>query len=139
MIEGLYGAVVFGKAEGRIMTFHEVERKYAGRYTSHMVHLSKPLLEWAGNDLLEIRMPVHLNSSWCGDPNRLLAQWHLFHENGMFAPLIIGGKPMGPGMSLFVITEIQETHKAWLPGGTLISVQIELTFKEYRPFTEGII
>ena len=137
-LEGIYGAITFGKARGRIMTFHEVERKYSGRFGTHMVHLRKPLLEWAGNDLVEIDMKVNLNSQWCGDPNPLLAQWHFFHENALAAPLVIGTKPMGPGLSLFVITEMQETHKHWLKGGKLMAVELAITFKEYIPFTEGL-
>jgi hypothetical protein len=80
-----------------------------------------------------------LNASWCGDPNPLLAQWHFLHENAMAAPLIVGGKPMGPGLSLFVITEIHEKHKTWLKGGRLIAVELDVTFKEYIPFAEGLL
>lgn len=137
-MEGLYGAIVFGRLQGRIMTFESVERKYSGRFGQHMVHLRKPLLEWAGNDLVEINMKVNLDASWCGNPLPLLAQWHFFHENALMAPLIIGGKPMGPGLSLFVITELQEQHKHWLKGGQLIAVELSVTFKEYIPFTEGL-
>jgi phage protein U len=136
--EGIYGAIQFGRARGRIHTFEEIERKYTGRFTSHMVHLRKPLLEWAGNDLVEITMKVHLNSSWCGDPLPLLARWHFFHENALAAPLVIGTKPMGPGLSLFVITELSETHKHWLKKGRLIAVEMSITFKEYIPFSEGL-
>jgi phage protein U len=138
-VEGIYGAIAFGRARGRIMTFHEIERKYTGRFTSHMVHLRKPLLEWAGNDLVEINVKVNLNAAWCGDPNPLLAEWHFFHENAFAAPLIIGSKPMGPGLSLFVITEMQETHKHWLKRGRLIAVELSITFKEYIPFSEGLL
>jgi hypothetical protein len=138
-LEGLFGVIAFGKARGRIQTFHEIERKYTGRFASHMVHLRKPLLEWAGNDLLEIGMKVNLNSSWCGDPNLLMMEWHFLHENAIAAPLIVGGKPMGPGLSLFVITDIHENHKHWLKGGRLIAVELDVNFKEYIPFSEGLL
>jgi len=136
-MEGLFGAVIFGRAQGRIMTFYEIDRRYKGRFGAHMVHLKKPLLEWAGNDLLEIEMSISLNSVWCGDPNILLAQWHFFHENALAAPLIVGGKPMGPGLSLFVIDQLSEHHKHWLKGGKLLSVELRASFKEYIPFAEG--
>jgi Phage P2 GpU len=138
-VEGVFGAVIFGRTQGRIHTFSEVERSYTGRFSSHMVHLRKPLLEWAGNDLLKIQMKVNLDASWCGDPLPILAQWHLFHENALAAPLVIGGKPMGPGLSLFVITELQENHKHWLPGGRLIAVELGVTFIEYIAFSEGLL
>jgi hypothetical protein len=139
MPEGIYGAIVFGRLGGRIQTFEEINRRYTGRYGSHMVHLSKPLLEWAGSDLLELDMRISLNASWCGDPTPLLAAWHLFHENALAAPLVVGGKPMGPGLSLFVITELNERHKNWLKGGQLIAVEIDVTFKEYIPFADSFL
>jgi hypothetical protein len=139
MVEGIYGAIIFGRLQGRIHTFNDLTRKYSGRYSSHMVHLRKPLLEWAGNDLLEIEMKIGLNAAWCGDPLPILAQWHLFHENALAAPLVVGGKPMGPGLSLFVITDLNEVHKHWLAGGKLIAVELSVTFKEYIPFTEGLL
>lgn len=139
MTEGIFGAIQFGRARGRIHTFEEVQRKYSGRFTAHMVHMRKPLLEWAGNDLVEINMKVNLDAAWCGNPLPILAEWHFFHENALAAPLIIGSKPMGPGLSLFVITEMQETHKHWLPGGTLIAVELSVTFKEYIAFSEGLL
>jgi hypothetical protein len=136
-MEGLFGAIIFGKANRRIHTFYEIERKYVGRYGVHMVHLRKPLLEWAGNDLLKIEMKINLNAAWCGDPNPILAEWHLFHENALAAPLIIGGKPMGPMLSLFVIDELTEHQKYWLKGGQLIGVELTVSFTEYIPFAEG--
>jgi hypothetical protein len=139
MTEGIFGAIIFGRARGRIHTFEEINRTYKGRFGSHMVHLRKPLLEWAGNDLLEIEINVHLNASWCGDPLPILAEWHFFHENALAAPLIIGGKPMGPGLSMFVIDQMSEHHKHWLPGGRLIAVELQISFKEYIPFTEGLL
>ena len=136
MTEGNFASITFGRTRGRINTFQEIQRKYTGRYGSHMVHLRKPLLEWAGNDLVELEMNFHLNASWCGDPNSILAEWHFYHENAMAAPLIIGSKPMGPGLSLFVITDLSEQHKHWLPGGKLIAVELHASFKEYIPFAE---
>jgi hypothetical protein len=138
MIEGSYGSIVFGKSGGRIATFYEIKRHYEGRYGTHMVHLSKPLLEWAGNDLLSIEFGFNLNASWCGDPNEILAQWHFYHENAIAAPLIVGGKPMGPGLSLFIVEHIEELQGYWLPGGRLTGVQLHVSFKEYIPFAEGI-
>lgn len=135
-VEAIYGSIIFGRAMGRIHTFEEITRKYTGRYGSHMVHLRKPLLEWAGNDLVEIGMTVHLNAAWCGDPNPLLAQWHAYHEGALAAPLVVGGKPMGPGLSLFVITDLNEIHKHWLHRGRLIAVELSASFKEYIPFAE---
>ena len=79
-VEGIFGSVVFGRALGRIHTFYEVDRKYSGRYGEHQVHLRKPLLEYAGPALVEIEMSLTLDAAWCGDPNRILMEWHAYHE-----------------------------------------------------------
>ena len=141
MLEGAYGTIIFGRVLGRIQTFSQITRKYSGRYGTHLVHLQKPLLEWAGSDILQIEMTISLNAAWCGDPNLLLAEWHFYHENAMAAPLIVGGKPMGPGLSLFVVTDLDETHKFWLGSGQLLGAEITVTFKEYIPFadTTGVL
>jgi hypothetical protein len=136
MVEGIYGPIIFGKALGRIETFNAIKRDYKGRYGAHMVHLRKPLLEWAGPDLVKIDMRISLNAAWCGDPNMALMQWHALCENGMAAPLIVGGRPMGPGLSLFVATEVSEQHKHWLSGGRLIAVEVDVHFEEYIPFAD---
>lgn len=141
MIEGAYGTIIFGRVLGRIQTFDDVSRRYTGRFGTHNVHLQKPLLEWAGSDLLQVEMKISLNAAWCGDPNILLAEWHFYHENALAAPLVIGGKPMGPGLSLFVVTDLNEAHKFWLASGQLISCDLSVTFKEYQAFadTTGIL
>ena len=138
-VEGIYGAVIFGRAVGRIHTFHEIERKYQGRFSAHMVHLRKPLLEWAGNDLLKIEMKINIDASWAGDPLPILAAWHDLHESALSAPLVIGGKPMGPGLSLFVITALHELHKHWLVGGRLLAVELSVSFEEYIPFADSLM
>lgn len=139
MTEGLFGAIIFGRTHGRIQTFYEINRTYSGRYGAHMVHMRKPLLEWAGSDLIKIDMRLCLNAAWCGDPTPILAEWHAFHENALAAPLIVGDKPMGPGLSMFVLTELGENHKHWLPGGKLIAVELSAQFQEYIPFSEGVL
>jgi hypothetical protein len=101
-----------------------------------MVHLKKPLLEWAGNDLVEIEMRIGLNASWCGNPLPLLAMWHELHESATAAPLLVGGTPMGPKLSLFVITSLDEHHKHWLSGGRLLAVELTVAFQEYVPVAD---
>ena len=117
-----------------MMTFYSISKKQSGRYGKHEVHLQKQPLEWGGNDLIEIQMKITLNAAWCKDPHVHLAKFHLMQETAMAAPLIVGGKPMGPGMSLFVITALSEEHTHWLRNGTLIRATLDVNFTEYLPF-----
>ena len=43
---------------------------------------------------------------------------------------------MGPGLSLFVITDLAEAHRHWLHRGRLLHVELHASFKEYIPFAE---
>lgn len=138
-VEGIFGSIIYGRSGRRFHTFYEIDRKYAGRFGEHEVHLRKPLLEYAGPALVEIDMSLNLDASWSGDPLPILAEWHVYQEGALAAPLIVGGKPMGPGLSLFVITELSEHHKHWLPRGRLIAVELRATFKEYIAFSESSI
>jgi hypothetical protein len=133
-LEGLFGPIFFGRGLGAIRTFYEIKRAYKGRFAKHMIHMNKPLTEWAGNDLVEISLRMSLNSVWCGDPNRILAEFHAMHMSAMAAPLIVGFRPMGPPPCLFIIKSLSESHKHWLPGGRLIAVELDVDFEEYMPF-----
>jgi hypothetical protein len=137
MTEGIFGSIIFGRVNGQIRTFYQIIRKTNGRFGTHMVHLKTPLLEWAGNDLIEIDMEINLNAAWCGDPLPILAEFHYFQEGALAAPLIVGGKPMGSGLSMFVIANMQEKHKTWLRGGRLIGVELTIEFREYQPFVDS--
>lgn len=136
--EGIFGSVLFGKVLGGFRTFHQITKKSAGRFHDHEIHLQKPLSEWSGDGLVEIGMSITLNAAWSGDPHRMLAELHLYQENALAAPLIIGGRPMAPGLSLFVLRSVSETHMYWLKGGILIHADIDLEFKEYIAFAEGL-
>lgn len=137
-VEGIYGSVLFGKVLGGFRTFHQITRKYAGRYVDHEIHLSKPLTERCGDELVEIGMAISLNGAWSGDPHKMLSELHFYQEGGLAATLVVGGKPMGPGLSLFVLRSISETHLYWLKGGRLLHADLDLEFKEYQAFTGGL-
>ncbi|SRR5260221_1315746 len=132
-MEGLFGIITFGRAAG-VRTFYEISKHTSGRYGDHVIHLRKPRTEWAGNELTELGIKMVLNAAWSKDPHTHLALFHWYQENAFAAPLIIGGKPMAPGMSLFVLTDIEELHTHWLRRGVLLRCTLDLAFKEYMPF-----
>jgi Phage P2 GpU len=139
-VVGIFGAVRFGRVLGGFSTFHQITSHQAGRFHGHNIHLRKPLSEWTGNDLVEVELTLTLNAAWSGDPNRMLSLLHLYQasEPPFVAPLVLGGKPMAPPPSLFVLQSIDETHEHWLKGGQLIHAEVTLHFQEYIAFTEGL-
>lgn len=137
-IEGIFGSIMFGKVLGGFRTFHQISRKYGGRFVDHEIHLSKPLTEYCGSELVEISMAITLNGAWSGDPNKMLSELHFYQEAALAASLIVGGRPMGPGLSLFVLRSLSETHGHWLKGGKLIHCDLDLEFREYQAFTGGL-
>jgi GpU protein len=125
--------ITFGRAAG-MRTFYEITRKRGGRFGYHDIHLLKPRGERGGSKLIEIEMKMVLNGAWCRDPHTHLALFHHYEESAIAAPLIIGGKPMGPGMSLFVLEDMEEVHTHWLRRGMLLRATLDLQFREYMPF-----
>jgi phage protein U len=132
-----FGPVVLGHIGGIIRTYQELTRADTGRWTDHEVHLVKPRSEWCGEALIEISMKVNLNTGWCANVTSIISEFHAMKRNAIPAPLVCGGKPMGPMFSLFVLRSVQETHKFWLGDGTLIGAEIDLGFTEYIPYIEG--
>jgi hypothetical protein len=112
-----------------------ISRTSTATYGSHEIHLRKPRSEFSRLELIQIDMHIVLNAAWSGDPHRHLSAFHQMKDRATVAALIIGGKPMAPGASLFVLIGMKENHTHWLRQGELIRTELDLTFQEYIPFT----
>jgi phage protein U len=136
-IHGIFGIFIFGKIGGKWKSYYEVTRTHTGRYSEHAVHLQKERSEWCGNSLIKLDIKMVLNSAWCGDPRPIVSQLLFYKENALAVPLILGGKPQAPGLSLFTLREINETTTHWLHSGQPIRIELDLSFMEYAPFLQG--
>jgi hypothetical protein len=133
MAAGIFGTFFFGKTFGKWQTYYEVTRSEAGRYEDAPVWISKPVTEWGGPELITLGIKMCLNAVSCGDPRPIISQLHHYQRNALAAPLLLGGKPMGPLRSMFVLRELDETYTHWLHDGEPLRVELELSFTEYVP------
>jgi phage protein U len=133
MAHGMFGTFLFGRVYGHYQGYYETTRRHSGRWADHEIHLVRPRSEWCGNALIELGVRLTLNAAWSGDPVPIVSQLLAYKENALAAPLLLGGKPQGIGMSLFTLREISETVTHWLRQGRPIRIELELSFLEYMP------
>jgi phage protein U len=129
---GLYGSVMFMTGSYRTQTFYGMRRHYPSRYAEHEVHLQKPVTEYTGPGLVEIEFSMNLSTRWGLNPHLLLSQLQRYHGQAQAAALFVGGQFFGSGLSLFVITELDEQHKFFSRHGILIGAEVAVKLKEYQ-------
>lgn len=127
---GMYGPVFFQSGQP-VTTFDNMKKTVSARWGNHDIWLDKPLLEYSGPQLIEINFTMELITPWTADP---LGTVFLLEETMDLAlpyPLVIGMKPMGRGMSLFVMTSLSSEPKYFYRGGQWMGCSVEVQLKEY--------
>jgi phage protein U len=138
MPQASFGTFLFGKVHGHWQAFHSTRRSEEGRWNDHDVHLSKPKSEYHGPGLIQIDMEMVLLTSWSGDIRPIVSQLHAYQRNGLAAPLLLGGKPAGPRMSMFILRKFDEKYDRWLKDGVPIRAETKMSFVEYMPLLAGV-
>jgi Phage P2 GpU len=134
MITGLYGTVVFGVLGRGAHAYYDLHRHSKARFSDHDIHLQKPVSERTGPGLVELDFMMNLSTRWGPNPHVMLAQLKLYHDNGIAALLWLGAKPAGPGMSLFTLRELDESHKFFSRTGIVIGCEVQVKMVEHQPF-----
>jgi len=127
---GLYGPIFFHSGTP-VTTFDNMKKTVTARWGSHDVWMDKPLLEYSGPQLIEISFTMELITPFTADP---LGTVFLLEETMDLAipyPLVIGMKPMGRGMSLFVMTSLSSQPKYFYRSGSWLGCSVEVQLKEY--------
>jgi hypothetical protein len=106
---GLYGPVFFHSGSTGLTTFDAMKKTVTARWGVHEVWLDKPMLEYAGPELIEISFTMELIKPFTTDPLGMIILLEETMDLAIPYPLVIGLKPMGRGMSLFVLTSL--THE----------------------------
>jgi phage protein U len=128
---GLYGPIFFQSGSTNLSTFDGLKKTVTARWGSHEVWMDKPMLEYSGPQLIEVNFTMELIKPFTVDP---LATVILLEETMDLAvpyPLIIGMKPMGRGMSLFVLTSLSHQPKYFYRSGQWLGCSVEVQLKEY--------
>jgi hypothetical protein len=128
---GLYGTIFFHSGTTGLTTFDEMNKTVAARWGDHPVHLAKPLLEYSGPQLIEITFKMELIKPFTADPLGTIIILEEIMDLAIPLPLIIGMKPMGRGLSLFVLASLKHQMKYFYRGGGLLGASVEVELKEY--------
>jgi Phage P2 GpU len=128
---GLYGPIFFHSGSTGLTTFDEMRKTVSARWGDHPVHLQKPLLEYGGPQLIEISFRMELIKPFTMDPLGAIVILEEIMDLAIPLPLVIGLKPMGRGVSLFVLQQLSHEMKYFYRGGGLLGASVEVQLREY--------
>jgi phage protein U len=123
---GSYGDIVFTVSEGKVLTFDGLEKDLSARFAKHEIHLNKPILEFIGEDLAELKLSIKLDTSLGVNPKRQLDKLETSVKNGERKVLMIGSNVMG----YFAIQKISQKFNRIDNRGNLLAIDIELNLME---------
>jgi phage protein U len=128
---GLYGPILFHSGTTGLQTFDEMKKTVTARWGTHDVWLQKPLLEYSGPQLIEITFRMELIKPFTADPLMSIIMLEEIMDLATPLPLVIGMKPMGRGLSMFVLTSLSHQMKYFYRNGGLLGASVEVQLKEY--------
>lgn len=132
---GLYGipplGVIFQSGTGNITTFDDLRKTTRARWGVHEIFQGKPQLEYAGAELIELSFSMNFIKPMTTDPTAAMFILEEMMDLAIPGPFVVGLKPMGRGMSLFVMEELEENPKYFFQGGGIIGASVQVKLKEY--------
>ena len=128
---GLYGPVLFGTFGGKVSTFDGFKKSVAARWGVHEVWQDKPAMEYAGASLIEVEFKMTLCKPYTIDPMATVVLLQETMDLALPYPLVLGLFPVGRGLSLFVMTELQTEFQYFYRGGALMGAVCDVKLKEY--------
>ena len=128
MIVGSLGNYVFLTSSIYTKTYNSFSRSMSSRWIEHKIIGEKPKLQFDGIDLKQIELSIHLNRFFKVDIPKEKEKLEKYMEEGKVLRLIIGGEKIGN----YVITSLNEEHKAFNAIGKVTKMDIKVSLKEYN-------
>ena len=128
MIIGSLGNFIFMASSLYTKTFISFSRSSSVRWIEHKIIGEKPKLQFDGIDLKQIELSIHLNRFFKVDIPKEKEKLEKYMEEGKVLRLIIGGEKIGN----YVITSLNEEHKAFNAIGKVTKMDIKVSLKEYN-------
>lgn len=126
---GDMGGIPFAVSSFRVLTFRDYSRSGAPRISTHDLIGRKSTMEFVGKAPEEISMKIKLTSTLGVDPLEMLDKLRQMRDDAEIFPLIIGEGPVSN--EFWVITNLSESVNYWTGDGDIISVDVDLSLKEY--------
>lgn len=129
---GCFGSIIkFEVSADKILTFRNMKRTQAARWTVHPIVLKAPKSEFLGPDLTEITMEVTLSAEHGVKPRSTISTIEKAVRNGTVDNLVLGGKILGWSSHKWYIESVSETWDEIWNKGELVRAKVTLNFKEY--------
>lgn len=124
---GTFGDIVFETSADKVRTFDGLQRSGEARYAEHAVQGDKPRLEFLGDGLDEVTLPIRLDAALGLIPIEEIESLRRLRASGEVRALIIGGRNQGN----FVLKGAEETWQTVDNEGRLWVAGVTLKLKEY--------
>lgn len=129
MLVGFMADIPFIVSSRFIRTFDDYGRGSAGRWAQHDIIGDKPVLEFIGSDVEKISFSMQLRADQGISPARELKKLRKLRDSGKQFPLVIGGNMISDNM--WVLDSIDESVSFWGKAGSMLSVKVNVTLREY--------
>ncbi|WP_342563190.1 phage tail protein [Paenibacillus sp. FSL R7-0345] len=128
---GAFGPVIFmvDQEKDKILTFQDLTRSSAGRWTQHDILGKKPKKEWLGPGIDSISFTMRLVLSRELNPRAELDRLTELERAGRALPLVIGNKGLGTG--LWVITSLSQAWEHIDNRGHVYAATVDIALEEY--------
>ncbi|UTH76089.1 phage tail protein [Chromobacterium sp. IIBBL 290-4] len=119
---------VLGDIEFDLISYFDgLEQRGGSDYAEHGRIGGKPVLQFVGDRLDEIRIDLVLHAAYC-DPDGELQRLHAARQQHQALALVLGN---GDHKGHFVITELTSTGRQTDRSGNLIAVEAQLSLREF--------
>ena len=123
---GSYGDIVFTVSTDKVLTFDGLEKDLGARFAKQEIHLNKPVLEFIGEDLAELKLSIRFDVSLGVNPKIQLDKIETSIKNGERKVLMIGNNFIG----YFAIQKINEKFRRIDNQGNILAIDIDLSLME---------
>ena len=131
---GTFGDIVFETSDSRILTFNGLKRQSSANYGEHKVIGRKPMLEYIAPELDTVNFNMLLSAEFGVTPKDEAIRLLNMCQEGIAEYLIIGDWALGRDM--WVITGLSQNLNFIMANGSLLSVSLEVSMKEYISYYE---
>lgn len=131
---GSFAGITFVVSRKKILTFSELKRDDAPRWTDHEVLNGRPISEFLGPGLSGLSLKIELRKSLgITDPYAQLTKLKKFASSGKTSAFILGKKTISNGK--FKIEAIGQAFEEIAPNGEVLKITVDLTLKQYYKTT----
>ena len=126
---GTFGDLIFEVSNNTVRTFSNLNKRKSGRWEVHLPINAPPKPQFLGPNQGLIELDIHLNVQLGINPREEEQKIDNMVDNGLHAPLMLGGIPIGDGN--WYIAQAEATYKHVDAHGLIHAMDVQLAIGEY--------